>query len=199
MPQIQVKTPVKKVLNKTTPGLQIWRIEDMEVVPFPSKAYGQFFEGDSYIILYTTQVHSSFTYDIHFWLGKSTSQDEQGAAAIYTTLMDDHLGGVAVQHREMQGYESDTFRGYFKQGIVRSAEHWSFDHSEEKIYISSHSNSRTLLSSLFLYVCFITQYLLYTLKKLFKATFLLVLLNSCPNSAHSEFVFLAFQRCNLHF
>ncbi|XP_046906176.1 villin-1 isoform X2 [Hypomesus transpacificus] len=118
MPEIQVKTPVKKVLNKTTPGLQIWRIENMEVVPFPSKAYGQFFEGDSYIILYTTQVHSSFTYDIHFWLGKSTSQDEQGAAAIYTTLMDDHLGGVAVQHREMQGYESDTFRGYFKQGIV---------------------------------------------------------------------------------
>lgn len=90
----------------------------MEMVPFPSKAYGQFFEGDSYLILYINQVRGSFTYDIHFWLGKDTSNDEQGTAAIYTTLMDDHLGGVAIQHREVQGYESDTFRGYFKQGIV---------------------------------------------------------------------------------
>uniref|UniRef100_A0A8C7G8Q0 Villin-1 n=1 Tax=Oncorhynchus kisutch TaxID=8019 RepID=A0A8C7G8Q0_ONCKI len=118
MPQIEVKTQVAKVLNKTTPGLQIWRIEALEMVPFPSKAYGNFYEGDSYIILYTNKMNSSFTYDIHFWLGKDTSNDEQGAAAIYTTMMDEHLGGVAVQHREAQGYESDTFRGYFKQGII---------------------------------------------------------------------------------
>uniref|UniRef100_A0AAY5K4L6 Villin-1 n=1 Tax=Esox lucius TaxID=8010 RepID=A0AAY5K4L6_ESOLU len=115
MPQIQVKTQVAKVLNKTTPGLQIWRIEDMEMVPFPPKAYGQFYEGDSYVILYTNKVRSSFTYDIHYWLGKDTSNDEQGAAAIYTTMMDEHLGGVAVQHREAQGYESDTFRGKQQQ------------------------------------------------------------------------------------
>uniref|UniRef100_A0A8C7Q9X8 Villin-1 n=1 Tax=Oncorhynchus mykiss TaxID=8022 RepID=A0A8C7Q9X8_ONCMY len=121
MPQIEVKTQVAKVLNKTTPGLQIWRIEALEMVPFPSKAYGNFYEGDSYIILYVSNqcnVMISFTYDIHFWLGKDTSNDEQGAAAIYTTMMDEHLGGVAVQHREAQGYESDTFRGYFKQGII---------------------------------------------------------------------------------
>lgn len=27
MPQVEVKTEVPKVLNKTTPGLQIWRVE----------------------------------------------------------------------------------------------------------------------------------------------------------------------------
>uniref|UniRef100_A0A4W5P2M2 Villin-1 n=1 Tax=Hucho hucho TaxID=62062 RepID=A0A4W5P2M2_9TELE len=121
MPQIEVKTQVSKVLNKTTTGLQIWRIEAMEMVPFPSKTYGHFYEGDSYVILYVSNrcnVMTSFTYDIHYWLGKDTSNDEQGAAAIYTTMMDEHLGGVAVQHREAQGYESDTFRGYFKQGII---------------------------------------------------------------------------------
>uniref|UniRef100_A0A673Z6P2 Villin-1 n=1 Tax=Salmo trutta TaxID=8032 RepID=A0A673Z6P2_SALTR len=105
MPQIEVKTQVAKVLNKTTPGLQIWRIEVREQHIFPFD-------------IPTKKINSSFTYDIHFWLGKDTSNDEQGAAAIYTTLMDEHLGGVAVQHREAQGYESDTFRGYFKQGII---------------------------------------------------------------------------------
>ncbi|KAI4878703.1 hypothetical protein NFI96_013479 [Prochilodus magdalenae] len=118
MPQAEVKTEVPKVLNKTTPGLQIWRVENMELVPCPSKTHGQFYEGDSYIILYTKKTSSTFTYDIHYWLGKATSVDEQGSAAIYATMMDEHLGGVAVQHRETQGYESDTFKGYFKSGII---------------------------------------------------------------------------------
>uniref|UniRef100_A0A8C1WPG6 Villin-1 n=1 Tax=Cyprinus carpio TaxID=7962 RepID=A0A8C1WPG6_CYPCA len=105
-------------LNKTTPGLQIWRVENMELVPCPSNTFGQFFEGDSYVILYTHKTSNNYTYDIHYWLGKETSQDEQGAAAIYTTQMDEHLGGAAVQHRETQGHESATFQGYFKQGII---------------------------------------------------------------------------------
>uniref|UniRef100_A0AAY4C338 Villin-1 n=1 Tax=Denticeps clupeoides TaxID=299321 RepID=A0AAY4C338_9TELE len=117
MPETQVKAQVPKVLNKTTPGLQIWR--NMELVPCPPKTYGHFFEGDSYLILYVILLKGgAFSYDIHYWLGNGTSQDEQGAAAIYTTLMDDHLGGVAVQHRETQGYESSTFKGYFKEGII---------------------------------------------------------------------------------
>ncbi|XP_056611665.1 villin-1 [Triplophysa dalaica] len=118
MPQDQVKTEIPKVLNKTTPGLQIWRVENMQLVPFPPKTYGHFYEGDSYIILYTHKTSNHFSYDIHYWLGKSASQDEQGAAAIYTTQIDDHLGGVAVQHRETQGHESATFQGYFKGGII---------------------------------------------------------------------------------
>lgn len=67
------------------------------------------------------QIHktgSNLSYDIHYWLGKDSSQDEQGAAAIYTTQMDDFLKGRAVQHREVQGNESEAFRGYFKQGLV---------------------------------------------------------------------------------
>uniref|UniRef100_A0A8C5APX2 Villin-1 n=1 Tax=Gadus morhua TaxID=8049 RepID=A0A8C5APX2_GADMO len=105
-------------LNKTRPGLQIWRIEAMEMVAIPSKAYGNFYEGDAYIVLHTNKVSSHFTYDIHYWLGASSSQDEQGAAAFSTTMMDEALGGVAIQHRETQRYESDMFRGYFKKGLI---------------------------------------------------------------------------------
>ncbi|XP_026708804.1 villin-1 isoform X2 [Athene cunicularia] len=115
---VELSTKVSRTLNKTTPGLQIWRIENMEMVPVPTKSYGNFYEGDCYILLSTRKTGSNFSYNIHYWLGKESSQDEQGAAAIYTTQIDDHLGTVAVQHREVQGHESDTFRAYFKQGLI---------------------------------------------------------------------------------
>uniref|UniRef100_A0A8C6JWX2 Villin-1 n=1 Tax=Melopsittacus undulatus TaxID=13146 RepID=A0A8C6JWX2_MELUD len=115
---VELSSKVSRTLNKTTPGIQIWRIENMEMVPVPTKSYGSFYEGDCYVLLSTRKSGSSFSYDIHYWLGKESSQDEQGAAAIYTIQMDDHLGTVAVQHREVQGHESETFRAYFKQGLI---------------------------------------------------------------------------------
>ncbi|NWR22336.1 VILI protein, partial [Emberiza fucata] len=115
---VELSAKVSRTLNKTTPGIQIWRIENMEMVPVPTKSYGNFYEGDCYVLLSTRKSGSNFSYDIHYWLGKESSQDEQGAAAIYTTQMDEHLGSVAVQHREAQGHESDTFRAYFKQGLI---------------------------------------------------------------------------------
>ncbi|XP_078062068.1 villin-1-like [Mustelus asterias] len=109
---------ISKTLNKTTPGIQIWRIENMKMVPVPRKCYGSFYEGDCYILFATHKSRSSFTYDIHFWIGRESSQDEQGAAAIYACQMDDYLGGKAVQHREVQRYESEAFKGYFKKGFI---------------------------------------------------------------------------------
>ena len=61
---------------------------------------------------------NNLSYDVHYWIGQASSQDEQGAAAIYTSQMDDFLKGRAVQHREVQGNESEAFRGYFKKGLV---------------------------------------------------------------------------------
>ncbi|XP_007451478.1 PREDICTED: villin-1 [Lipotes vexillifer] len=114
----KLSTQVKGSLNVTTPGVQIWRIEAMQMVPVPSSTFGSFFDGDCYIVLAIHKTGSNLSYDIHYWIGQDSSQDEQGAAAIYTTQMDDFLKGRAVQHREVQGNESETFRGYFKQGIV---------------------------------------------------------------------------------
>uniref|UniRef100_A0A8C1NF91 Villin-1 n=1 Tax=Cyprinus carpio TaxID=7962 RepID=A0A8C1NF91_CYPCA len=113
---MEITTWAQEYFQKTLSVNTIHR--NMELVPCPPKTYGQFFEGDSYVILYTHKTSNNYTYDLHYWLGKDTSQDEQGAAAIYTTQMDEHLGGAAVQHRETQGHESATFQGYFKQGII---------------------------------------------------------------------------------
>ncbi|PIO33167.1 hypothetical protein AB205_0017310, partial [Aquarana catesbeiana] len=90
----------------------------MDLVLVPPKAHGNFFEGDCYLLLYTKKSGNSLLYDIHYWIGNDSSQDEQGSAAIYTIQLDDYLGGGPVQHREVQGYESESFKGYFKQGII---------------------------------------------------------------------------------
>ncbi|CAD6993520.1 unnamed protein product [Ceratitis capitata] len=92
---------------------------NFEPVAYPSKYYGKFYEGDSYIILKTTEDPQSqkLSWDIHFWLGAETTTDEAGAAAICTVQLDDQLDGAPVQHREVQDHESQLFLSYFKNGV----------------------------------------------------------------------------------
>ncbi|XP_061381898.1 gelsolin, cytoplasmic-like isoform X1 [Danaus plexippus] len=100
------------------PGLEIWTIDKFEPVPIPRKMYGKFYNGDSYIVLKTSGDSSStLSYDIHFWLGSQSTQDEKGAAAILTITLDDKLGGKAVHHREVQGHETSKFMRYFQPAI----------------------------------------------------------------------------------
>lgn len=103
-------------------GLQIWRIVSFEPQPINSKEHGKFYEGDSYIVLQTKENKAkkgTFSWDIYFWLGSKTSQDESGAAAILSVELDDSLGGGPVQHREVQGHESPEFQSLFKPAGVR--------------------------------------------------------------------------------
>jgi len=100
-------------------GIEIWRIENFKPVPIPKSSYGKFFTGDSYVIMKTTASKSgALRQDIHYWLGKNTSQDEAGAAAIKTVELDAALGGRAVQYREVQGHETEKFLSYFKPCII---------------------------------------------------------------------------------
>jgi len=102
-------------------GLQIWRIEKFHVVPWPSERIGSFYDGDSYIVLHTYKKDpksESLSYDLHFWLGANTTQDEAGTAAYKTVELDDHLHGLPVQYREAQGYESALFLSYFPHFIA---------------------------------------------------------------------------------
>ncbi|KAL6097790.1 vill [Pungitius sinensis] len=119
------------------PGLQIWTINNMQMVPVPAQGFGNFFEGDCYIVLYISQSKGSGqSADIHYWIGNSSSQDEQGAAAIYVTQLDEHLGGTPVQHRETQGNESALFRGYFKNGLIykKGGVASGFHHVDPNVY-----------------------------------------------------------------
>nr|XP_057916314.1 villin-1 [Doryrhamphus excisus] len=103
---------------KRKAGLQMWTINKLQMVPVPPQSFGNFFEGDCYIVLHMSDNKGGSQADIHYWIGKASSQDEQGAAAVYVSQLDEYLGGAPVQHREVQGYESPRFRGYFKNGLI---------------------------------------------------------------------------------
>uniref|UniRef100_A0A7N8XQX5 Advillin n=1 Tax=Mastacembelus armatus TaxID=205130 RepID=A0A7N8XQX5_9TELE len=104
--------------HKTDTRSLLSLLQKMELVQIPEKSYGNFYEGDCYVLLSTQKVKNSLCYDIHYWIGSESSQDEQGAAAVYTIQLDEFLGCTPIQHREVQNHESEAFRGYFKQGII---------------------------------------------------------------------------------
>lgn len=101
-------------------GLYIWRIEDFQVIQWPKERYGQFYNGDSYIILHSYKVGNDthkqkLEHDIFFWLGSKTSQDEAGTAAYKTVELDEFLRGAATQHREVELRPSEEFLALFPQ------------------------------------------------------------------------------------
>jgi len=111
------------------PGLEVWRVEnrrtksdtpDFGVKRWPKEDYGNFFSGDSYLVLNTYKVKvdgketDKLAWDVHFWLGKDSSQDEIRVAAYKAVELDDLLDDGPVQHREVQSSESPLFQSYFK-------------------------------------------------------------------------------------
>lgn len=115
----QVGLEIWRVHNKRTendtPDFGVERVTD-------KKTYGMFYSGDSYIILNTYNVKDEngkttdkLAWDVHFWLGNTTSQDEMGVAAYKTVELDDLLDDGPIQHRELQGSESRLFQSYFKE------------------------------------------------------------------------------------
>jgi len=128
----------------TEVGLQIWRVENKKgnfgVNHWPKDKYGQFFDGDSYIVLHTYKVPAgpaeegeeaaaegeeedadgALAFDLYFWIGKDSSQDERGVVAYKTVELDDYLGGKPVQCRCVQGYEPERFMQLFadKGGMI---------------------------------------------------------------------------------
>lgn len=118
------------------PGTLIWRVENQKggkfgVKPWPKERYGELYLGDSYIMLHTTPgeecdvdeeryaetffwKNASFKkgenkLDIYYWLGKDSSIDEIGTAAIKTIELDSYLSGRCTHHREVSGYECSAF------------------------------------------------------------------------------------------
>jgi len=117
-------------------GIQVWRIEKFKVKDWPKDKYGDFFGGDSYIILHTKiNEEGKKEYDVFFWLGAETSQDEAGTAAYKTVELDDLLGDEPVQYREVQGNESKRFLELFpKMTVMAGGVESGFNHVKPTEY-----------------------------------------------------------------
>lgn len=118
-------------------GTQVWRIEKFRVKHVDVNDYGTFYDGDSYIILhtYTEGDSDAKLHNVHFWLGKDTSQDEAGTAAIKTVELDDKLGDLPVQYREVQGHETKKFKQVFPtMNIMSGGVDSGFNHVEPEEY-----------------------------------------------------------------
>jgi len=120
--------------------LRVWRIEKFQVVAWPKKKYGQFHEGDSYIVYHAYKknpdVSDALAYDIYFWIGESSSQDEYGTAAYKTVELDHFLKDRAIQHREVMEHESRAFLNLFEKTGVTYLEggvETGFNHVEDEV------------------------------------------------------------------
>jgi gelsolin len=96
-------------------GVQVWRIVKFKVTNWDKEQYGEFYNGDSYIVLNTYKEKDSdeLLYYVHFWIGKYSTQDEYGTAAYKTVELDTFLDDKPIQHREVQGHETNKFKQYF--------------------------------------------------------------------------------------
>jgi len=92
----------------------LWRVQKLELVAVPKGQFGQFYEGDCYL-LYDNKEGVEH---VHFWIGNECSIDEQAVAAIKAVELDNLFGGLPIQHRETQGHESAQFKKYFEPGMV---------------------------------------------------------------------------------
>lgn len=69
------------------PGLQVWRIEKMDLMPVPENLYGSFYTGDTYIVLSTIKQRSGrLQYDLHFWHGETMMQNNTSYASVLFCL-----------------------------------------------------------------------------------------------------------------
>ncbi|KAF6034165.1 hypothetical protein EB796_007527 [Bugula neritina] len=105
------------------PGTEIWRIEKFKVKHWPKEEYGNFYSGDSYIILHTYQpdpnspaLHGMCTSGLANTAPRFVELcplDENETAAYKTVELDAYHNDALVQHREVQDHESLLFKSYF--------------------------------------------------------------------------------------
>lgn len=101
----------------TKPGIEIWTVENSEVVLQPKLSHGDFYTDRSYIILLSRRENHGKEWAIHFWLGKNTTKEDAGLAAYKSVELDEMLGGCTSQYREVQGNESRDFCRLFPNGL----------------------------------------------------------------------------------
>lgn len=100
-------------------GLEIWCIENLQLVSVPKSSHGKFYTGSAYIILNTALLKSGPPqHDIHYWLGNDVNKEDSTLVSDKALELDAALGSCTVQYREVQGQETEKFLSYFRPCII---------------------------------------------------------------------------------
>jgi villin 1/advillin len=108
----------QKMIQNIKGDISVWRMENFNKVAVDAALHGQFFAGDSYIVLFKYMDGQVEKAIIYFWQGRDSSVDEKGASAIFTKQLDDELGIEATQVRVVQNKEPDHFLALFKGKMI---------------------------------------------------------------------------------
>ncbi|KAG8007915.1 Advillin [Nibea albiflora] len=115
MPEVAAQ---ERMVDNGTGQVEIWRIEDLELVPVDPEWYGYFYGGDCYLILYTYTANNKNCYLLYIWQGRHATQDELAASAFQAVDLDQKYGGAPVQVRVTMGKEPRHFMAVFKGKMV---------------------------------------------------------------------------------
>ena len=107
------------VADPGTGSVRVYVIENFEKVEISAAKHGQFYGGDSYIVVYSYQKNRRNAAIIYFWLGRDSTADEIGTAALLASELDkQEFRGDAVQVRVTQGKEPAHFRSLFGGRLI---------------------------------------------------------------------------------
>ncbi|XP_028337604.1 villin-1 [Physeter macrocephalus] len=108
----------QKMVDDGSGEVQVWRIEDLELVPVDSKWLGHFYGGDCYLLLYTYLIGEKKYYLLYIWQGSQASQDEITASAYQAVILDQQYNNEPVQILVPMGKESPHLMSIFKGRMV---------------------------------------------------------------------------------
>lgn len=98
--------------------VEIFRMHNFDMVPVERAQYGQFFNGDCYVIIYKYNFKSTEHYLIYYWLGNESRPEEQGSAALKALELDAGFEEAATQIRVIQGKEPPHLMTIFKGRMI---------------------------------------------------------------------------------
>ena len=83
--------------------LEIWRVENFELQPWPKEKYGEFYSGDSFVLLYTYLVNDKENFIIYFWQGLESSQVHTKGLILLSAVFSFHRCAYLPPHFPVPG------------------------------------------------------------------------------------------------
>ncbi|CAI9718398.1 advillin-like isoform X2 [Octopus vulgaris] len=98
--------------------VEVHRFQNYNLIPVTKQQFGQFFNGDCYVIVYTYTVKTQEKYIVYYWLGIESNLEDQRVVSLRVTELEETLGHNVMQVRVIQGKEPPHLMTIFKGKMV---------------------------------------------------------------------------------